>query len=86
MAITYKKPLKTIKVYIHGFEDAPVEVADTVEEAKASMAYAEFEKGFKMHLKTVAGETVVPYHAVSKVEVSTQASEDITKVDPYCAE
>ena len=86
MAITYKKALKTIKVYIHGFEDAPVEVADTVAEAKASMAYAEFEKGFKMHLDTENGQTVVPYHAVSKVEVSVQASDEITKEDPYCEE
>lgn len=86
MAITYKKALKTIRVYIHGFEDAPVTVADTAEEAKASAAYAEFEKGFKMHLQTENGETVVPYHAVSKVEVSTAASDSITKADPYCAE
>lgn len=86
MAITYKKALKTIKVYIHGFEDSPVTVADTVAEAKASNAYAEFEKGFKMHLETESGQTVVPYHAVSKVEVSVAASDEITKSDPFCAE
>lgn len=85
MAITYKKPLMTIKVFIHGI-DSPVEVADTVTEAKASAAYAEFEKGFKMHLKTAEGETVVPYHAVVKVEKSIAPSEDITKADPYCEE
>lgn len=82
MAITYKKALKTIKVYIHGIDD-PVTVADTASKASASAAYAEFEKGYKMHLATASGETVVPYHAIVKVEVSVAAS-DATKEDPYC--
>lgn len=86
MAITYKKSLKTINVYIHGFEDAPVEVADTATSSAATEAYAEFEKGYKMHLQTEAGQTVVPYHAISKVEVAVAASDNITKADPYCAE
>ncbi len=86
MAITYKKALKTINVYIHGIED-PVTVADTTTASNASAAYAEFEKGFKMHLITGEGqETVVPYHAVVKVEVTTAPSADITRDDPFCAE
>lgn len=83
MAITYTKALKTIKVYVHGFEDAPITVADTATEAKASAAYAEFENGYKMHLATENGQTIVPYHAVSKVEVSV-ATTEATKADPYC--
>lgn len=85
MAMTYKKALKTINVYIHGIDD-PVQVSDTVSASNASNAYAEFESGYKMHIKTAEGETVVPYHAVVKIEVSTAPSEDITKVDPYCEE
>lgn len=85
MAINYKKSLKTIRVYIHGIDD-PVTVADTTTTSDASAALAEFEKGYKMHLATQAGQTIVPYHAIIKVEVSTAASEDITKADPYCAE
>lgn len=85
MAITYKKPLKTIKVYVHG-QNSAITVADTVDDPKATNAYAEFEKGFKMHLQTQSGETVVPYHAVEMVEVSVQASDNITKADPYCVD
>lgn len=86
MAITYKKALKTINVYIHGIND-PVTVADTVSAPNASNAYAEFEAGYKMHLVTGEGkQTVVPYHAVIKVEVTTAASENITRNDPFCAE
>lgn len=86
MAITYKKALKTINVYIHGIDD-PVTVADTATASNASNAYAEFENGYKMHLVTGEGQqTVVPYHAVVKVEVTTAPSADITKNDPYCAE
>lgn len=86
MAVTYKKALKTIKVYIHGIDD-PIQVADTTTASNATNAYAEFENGYKMHLVTGEGQqTVVPYHAVVKVEVTTAPSADITKNDPYCAE
>lgn len=85
MAINYKKSLKTIKVYIHGM-DEPIEVADTTSSSDASAALAEFEKGYKMHLAIENGILIVPYHAVIAVEVSTEASEDITKADPYCEE
>ena len=85
MAITYKKALKTINVYIHGIDD-PVQVADTADSSAASAAYAEFEKGYKMHLETQSGTTVVPYHAIVKVEVSVSASDSITKANPYCGD
>ena len=83
--VTYKKPLKTISVKVHGMDDA-IEVADTVSAPNASNAYAEFEEGHKMHLVTQSGTVVVPYHAVEAVSVTTAASEEITKTDPYCAE
>lgn len=85
MAITYKKPLKTIKVYIHG-QNSAITVADTATDPAATQAYAEFEKGYKMHLKTQNGETVVPYHAVEMIEVSVATSDAITREDPYCTE
>ena len=85
MAITYKKPLKTIKVYVHG-QNSAITVADTASVPAATQAYAEFEKGYKMHLKTLSGETVVPYHAVEMIEVSTAKSDAITREDPYCTE
>lgn len=78
MAITYKKPLKTIVITtIKGTE---VTVADTAEEAKASMALAEFEDYKTMH----CDGTLIPFHAVDNVKVTAAQSEDITKADPFC--
>jgi hypothetical protein len=85
MAITYKKPLKTITVKVHGIDTA-IEVADTVSAPNASNAVLEFEKGYKMHLVTDDGTVVVPYHAVEAVTITTAASDEITKSDPYCEE
>ena len=85
MAITYKKNLKTISVKIHGITNA-VEVADTVSAPNASNALAEFEKGYKMHLVTANGTVIVPYHAVEAVTLTSEASDTITKADPYCAD
>lgn len=85
MAITYKKPLKTIKVYVHG-QNSAITVADTATSSAGSAALGEFEAGRKMHLEADGKTTVVPYHAVEMVEVSVQASDEITKADPYCKE
>ena len=85
MANTYKKPLKTIKVKVHGVTD-PITVADTVSAPNATAAIAEFDKGWKMHLVGQNKTTVVPYHAVEYVEVTTALSDSITKADPYCPE
>ena len=85
MAITYKKPLKTISVKVHGIETA-IEVEDTVSVPNATNALAEFDMGHKMHLVTQTGTVIVPYHAVEAVTVTVEASDDITKADPYCAE
>lgn len=85
MAITYKKALKSIAVKTLG--GTTVSVADTATEPKASNALAEFEAGRTMHIVTGANEvTMIPFHAVDSIVVTTSASDDITKDDPYCAE
>lgn len=85
MAITYKKALKSIAVKTLG--GTTVSVADTATEPKASNALAEFEVGRTMHIVTGANEvTMIPFHAVDSIVVTTSASDDITKDDPYCAE
>lgn len=85
MAITYKKALKSIEVKTLG--GTTVSVSDTVDEAKASIALAEFEAFKTMHIKTGDGETtMIPFHAVDSIVVTTTKSDDITKADPYCKE
>lgn len=85
MAITYKKALKTLAIKTLG--GTTVNVADTATEAKASSALAEFEAFKTMHVQTGEGEvTLIPFHAVDSIVVTTAASEDITKADPYCVE
>ena len=85
MAITYKKALKSIAVKTLG--GTTVSVADTATEPKASNALAEFEAERTMHIVTGANEvTMIPFHAVDSIVVTTSASDDITKDDPYCAE
>lgn len=85
MAITYKKALKSIAIKTLG--GTTVSVADTTTEPKASAALAEFE-GFKtMHVQTGENEvTLIPFHAVDSIVVTSSASDDITKADPYCEE
>lgn len=85
MAITYKKALKSIAVKTLG--GTTVSVADTATEPKASNALAEFEAERTMHIVTGASEvTMIPFHAVDSIVVTTSASDDITKDDPYCEE
>ena len=85
MAITYKKALKSIAVKTLG--GTTVSVADTATDPKASNALAEFEAFKTMHIVTGANEmTLVPFHAVDSIVVTTSSSDNITKDDPYCAE
>lgn len=85
MAITYKKALKTIAVKTLG--GTTVTVADTAADPKASNALAEFEAERTMHIVTGANETtVIPFHAVDSIVVTSAQSGDITREDPYCAE
>lgn len=85
MAITYKKALKSIEVKTLG--GTTVSVADTATDPKASNALAEFEAFKTMHIATGENETtLVPFHAVDSIVVTSSSSDDITKDDPYCAE
>ena len=85
MATTYKKALKSIEIKTLG--GTTVSVADTVTEPKASAPLAEFEAFKTMHIISGVGEmTLIPFHAVDSIVVTTTASEDITKADPYCVE
>lgn len=85
MATTYKKALKTIVVKTLG--GTTVTVSDTVTEGKASAPLAEFEAYKTMHIQTGVNEvTVIPFHAVDSIVVTSAPSADITKADPYCAE
>lgn len=85
MAITYKKALKSIAVKTLG--GTTVSVADTATDPKASNALAEFEAFKTMHIATGENEmTLVPFHAVDSIVVTSSSSDDITKDDPYCAE
>lgn len=85
MAITYKKMLKSIEIKTLGGTE--VSVADTADEAIASMALAEFMAGKTMHIKTGENETtLIPFHAVDSIVVTSQSSDDIEKADPYCEE
>lgn len=80
MATTYKKTLKSISVTTIGGQT--VTGADTVDEPIASNALAEFEAFGTMHIDG----TLVPFHAVDTIAVTSSQSEDITRNDPYCAE
>lgn len=85
MATTYKKVLKTLVIKTIG--GTTVTVADTATEAKASAVLAEFEMFKTLHVKTGDAEmTLIPFHAVDSIVVTSAQSDDITRNDPYCAE
>ena len=83
MSVTYKKPLKTIKVKVHGI-DEPIEVADTTEKTPASNAFSAFKQGHTMVLEVEGTKKYVPFGMVEMIEVTQTASDDITRPDPYC--
>lgn len=78
MAITYTKPLYTAVFKTIG--GTTVTVTDTVADPKASNALAEFESFKTIH----ADGTLIPFHAVDSVAVTSEQSSEITKADPYC--
>ena len=83
MAITYKKALKSIAVKTLG--GTTVSVSDTAADPKASNVLAEFEAFKTMHVVTGANEvTLIPFHAVDSIVVTSAQSDNITKEDPYC--
>lgn len=84
MATTYKKPLKTIQVIVHGMEDSPLTIADTAASPKASNALAEFSDYKTMHLPGAGPEgadVLIPFHAVTAIYVTVAQSDDITRPD-----
>lgn len=85
MATTYTKALKSIAVKTLGGTE--VEAADTIAEPIASNALREFEEYKTMHIKTGDGEvTLIPFHAVDSIVVTTATSEEIERPDAYCPE
>lgn len=78
--ITYTKVLKTLAIKTLGGTE--VTVADTAADPKASDALAEFEAFHTMHVRTAEGVTIIPFHAVDSIEV-TSTTGQATKGDPY---
>lgn len=81
MATTYTKVLKTIVVKTLG--GTTVNAADTAEKPVASNALAEFEAFKTMHIETEEGVTLVPFHAVDSIAITTSTT-SASKADPYC--
>lgn len=78
--ITYTKVLKTLAIKTLGGTE--ITVADTAADPKASDALAEFEAFHTMHVRTAEGVTIIPFHAVDSIEV-TSTTGQATKGDPY---
>ena len=83
MATTYNKPLKTIVVKTIG--GATINAADTATDPIASDALRDFEAFQTMHIRKSGGYTLVPFHAVDNIEVTTSTTE-VTREDAYCKE
>ena len=84
MAITYKKALKTAVFTLH--DGSTVSAADTVNASIGSAALAMYEAKGLIYVPGESSTTIFDFSQVVKVVVSVQASENITKDDPYCAE
>lgn len=84
MATKYKKNLKTITVKTIG--GTTITASDTVEKNIASNALAEFENFQTMHIEGEGKVTLVPFHAVDSIEVTSALSEEQTRKDAYCKE
>ena len=77
---TYKKALKSITVKTLG--GTTVAVADTADKPYASDALRDFEAFGIMHIKGEEKTTLIPFHAVDSIEV-TSTTGQATKGDPY---
>ena len=84
MAITYKKALKTAVFTLH--DGSTVSAADTVNASIGSAALAMYVAKGLIYVPGESSTTIFDFSQVVKVVVSVQASENITKDDPYCAE
>lgn len=88
MAVTYKKPLRTIVITTIG--GGTFTVADTVECAAASAALGQFEAhgimNFTVTENDKTSEVRVPFHAVDNIAITVAESENQTRKDPVCEE
>lgn len=80
MATTYTKVLKTIVVKTVG--GTTINAADTATDPIASDALSQFEAFKTMNIRTANGVTLVPFHAVDNIAVTTSTS-SVTRPDPY---
>lgn len=86
---TYKKPLVTTTVTVHGVDD-PVVFADTVGEDGRVARDGSNARAQILAYKTIVSSTddgtiVIPYHAVIMAVVTVEESDDITKPeDAFC--
>lgn len=81
---TYSKKLKTLEVHLM-LDSETVTVADTADDAKASMALAQFKDYKDMVWADGDNVITVPYHAVQYIKV-TETEAEVTKLDPYGCE
>ena len=67
-------------------DGSTVSAADTVNASIGSAALAMYEAKDLIYVPGESSTTIFDFAQVVKVVVSVQASENITKDDPYCAE
>ena len=79
----FNKPLKSIVVTTLGGNT--FNAADTADAPIASDALRDFEAYGIMHIKGQSNETLIPFHAVDNIVVTSSTSE-VTKPDPYGCE
>lgn len=88
MAVTYKKPLRTIVITTIG--GGTFTVADTAADAKASAALGQFEAHatmiFTVTENNATSEVRVPFHAVNNIAITVAESDTQTRKDPVCEE
>lgn len=84
MAITYKKALKTVVFTLN--DGSSVTAADTASNPLGSMALGAFHNEGLITIPGASNITEFYRDKVVKVVVTTTASDEITKADPYCAE
>ena len=80
---TFNKPLKSIEATTLGGNT--FSASDTADAPVASDALRDFEAYGIMHIKGQDSTTLVPFHAVDNIVVTSSTSE-VTRPDPYGCE
>lgn len=80
---TYTKALKSITITTIG--GGTITATDTAADPVASNALYEFEQFKTMHIKGTENTTLVPFHAVDHIVVTT-SSASVEKSDAYGCE